>query len=122
MLPPLLAQLTSLVKKRRREERRHCKRRSLGQLVSCQIQLPGCDHDLPARVDNLSDNGIGILTSAAPRLYSTMQIVLINAPHTYALTVEVEVIHCSSVVSGDYFLGCRFTRSLTCDEMAPLFV
>jgi hypothetical protein len=122
MLPPILAKLTSLVQKRRREERRQAKRMSPQHLVSCQIKLPSHLNQLPARVDNLSIRGVGILTSAASLPRSTMQILLINAPHTFALTVDVEVMHCSSVVNGDYFLGCRFTRSLTYEEMAPFFV
>jgi hypothetical protein len=122
MLPPILAKLTSLVQKRRREERRLSKRMSPSQPVSCQIKMPGHTDDLPARVDNLSCCGIGILTSEASQPRSTMRVVLINAPHTFALTVDVEVMHCSSVVNGDFFLGCRFTRALTYDEMAPFFV
>jgi hypothetical protein len=122
MLSPILAKLTSLVQKRRREERRQVKRMSPQHLVSCQIKLPGHPNDLPARVDNLSIRGIGILTTEATVPCSTIQVVLINAPHTFALTVDVEVMHCSSVVNGDYFLGCRFTRSLTYEEMAPFFV
>jgi hypothetical protein len=122
MLPPILAKLTTLVQKRRREERRLSKRMSPAQQVSCQIRLPGSHAELPARVDNLSVRGIGILASEAPQLRTTLQVLLINAPHTFALTVDVEVVHCASVVNGDYFLGCRFKRSLTYDEMAPFFV
>jgi hypothetical protein len=122
MLSPILTKLTSLAQKRRRDERRRAKRTYANQLVSCQIQLPGHPDELSARVDNLSIRGIGILTTEATLPRSTMRIVLINAPHTFALTVDVEVVHCSSVVNGDYFLGCRFTRPLTYEEMAPFFV
>jgi hypothetical protein len=122
MLPPILAKLTSLVQKRRREERRQVRRMAPSQLVSCQIKLPGHPEERPARVDNLSVRGIGLLTTEALLPRSTLQVVLINAPHTFSLTVAVEVIHCSSVVNGDYYLGCRFTRSLTYDEVAPFLV
>jgi hypothetical protein len=122
MLPPILAKLTSLVQKRRREERRLTRRLSLGQSVRCQIRFPGVRRELPARVDNLSVSGVGILASEAIRPRSTLQIVLINAPHTFSLTVGVEVVRCCGAVNGDYFLGCKFTRPLTYDEMAPFLV
>jgi hypothetical protein len=122
MFPPILAKLTTLVQKRRRAERRQARRLSLGQSVCCQLRFPGDSRERAARVDNLSVRGIGILTSEATSPRTTLQIVLINAPHTFSLTAEVEVVRCCGVVNGDYFLGCKFTRPLTYDEMAPFLV
>ncbi len=122
MLPPILAKLTSLVQKRRREERRQTRRMSPGQMVSCQVKFADNYTEVEARVDNISVRGIGILTSEAPIPQSTIHLILINAPHTYALKLEAKVMRCCSVVNGDYFVGCKFARMLTYDEMARFLV
>jgi hypothetical protein len=122
MIPPILAKLTSLVQKRRHAERRRAKRLAPGQATPCVVKVPDEDRELPARVQNLSVGGLGVLTTDSLPVNASLQIVLINGPHTYALTVGARVARCFRAVKGDYYLGCQFSKPLTYDELAPFLL
>jgi hypothetical protein len=122
MMPPILAKLSNLVGKRERVERRAFRRLTPGHLTPCQVRLPGEDQARSAWVHNLSLRGAGLLTDRECPLGTRMGILLINAAHTFALSVEMDVVRCFRVVNGDHFVGGQFTRQLRHDELMPFMM
>lgn len=122
MMPPILAKLTSLVTKRSRVDRRACRRLTPGHLTPCQVRLAGTEAPRAAWVQNLSLRGAGILADREFRPGSRIGLLLVNAAHTFALSVEMEVVRCFRVVNGDYFVGGKFSRQLGHDEMMPFMM
>jgi hypothetical protein len=122
MLPPILHKIAALVRRRPREERRGAKRLAPSALTACQIRKAGDNQSYPAWIHNLSKTGVGVLTPTSFPAGTKIEIIIINAAHTFALTVEVVVVRCARVVSGNYLLGGEFTNALQHDEMVPFMV
>jgi hypothetical protein len=122
MMPPILAKLSSLVGKRGRAERRAFRRLSPGHLTPCHVQLPGTEPPRAAWVHNLSPLGAGILTDQEFSPGTQLRLLLVNAAHTFALQMEMDVVRCFRVVNGDFFVGGQFRRQLRHDELLPFML
>jgi hypothetical protein len=122
MLPPIIAKLSSLVGRRPRPERREHRRLTPGRLTPCHLSVLGEEGQRPAWVHNLSMRGAGVLTDVEYPIGAKVLILLVNAAHTYSLTIEMKTARCFRVVNGDYFVGGRFTRELTHDELLPFML
>jgi hypothetical protein len=122
MMPPILAKLTTFVGKRGRAERRAFRRLTPGHLTPCEVRIPGVEGPRSAWVHNLSLRGAGILTDQEYPPGTRVALLLVNAAHTFALSVEMEVIRCFRVVNGDYFVGGHFIRQLRHDELLPFMM
>ena len=123
MMPPMLAKLTRLVSsKRGRTDRRGFRRLPPGQLTPCQVRAPGDETTRAAWVHNLSLRGAGILADREFQPGTRLVLLLVNAAHTFALTVDMDEVRCFRVVSGDYFVGGRFERQLRHDELMPFMI
>lgn len=122
MMPPILAKLSTLVGKREKVERRAFRRLTPGHLTPCQIRLPGEEQDRAAWVHNLSLRGVGLLTDRECPPGTRISTLLVNSAHTFALSVEMDVVRCFRVVNGDYFVGGQFLRQLRHDELMPFMM
>jgi hypothetical protein len=122
MMPPILSKLSSLVGKRGRVERRAFRRLTPGHLTPCHVRIPGTETPRSAWVHNLSLRGAGILTDQEHLLGARLGLLLVNSAHTFALSMEMEVVRCFRVVNGDYFVGGQFTRQLKHDELMPFMM
>jgi PilZ domain len=122
MLPPLINKIALLMQKRPRVERRGAKRLSPNALTPCQIRPAGGDKQYAAWIHNLSKTGVGLLTSAEMPAGTHLQILIVNAAHTAALTSEVKIVRCTRVVSRDFLLGGEFINALQHDEMVPFIL
>jgi len=123
MMPPILAKLTRLVStKRGRVDRRAFRRLTPGHLTPCHVRPPGEATARAAWVHNLSLRGAGILADREFEPGTRLGLLLVNAAHTFALSVDMEVIRCFRVVSGDYFVGGHFERQLGHDELMPFMI
>lgn len=122
MVPQVLSKLSRLIGKRSRLERRAFRRLTPGNLTPCQIRRPGAAAPKPAWVHNLSLRGAGILTDEEFAPGTTMLLLLVNAAHTFALSVEMDVVRCFRVVNGDYFVGGQFHRLLEHNELMPFMM
>jgi hypothetical protein len=121
MMPPILAKLSNLVGKRERAERRAFRRLTPGHLTPCQLRLSD-EETRPAWVHNLSPRGAGLLADRECPPGARVRILLVNAAHTFALSIEMDVVRCFRVVNGDYFVGGQFTRQLGHDELMPFMM
>jgi hypothetical protein len=122
MTPPILAKLSNLVGKRGRLERRAFRRLAPGHLTPCHIYPPGCDEPRSAWVHNLSLRGAGILADEEYPPGTRLKLLLVNSAHTFALSMELEVVRCFRVINGDFFVGGLFERQLGHDELLPFMV
>jgi hypothetical protein len=122
MLPSFFRNRTGPGPARPRAERRGAKRLAPGHPTPCLLQAPGAPRPISAWVHNLSVRGVGLLTHQEFPPGTTVQILLVNAAHVYALSVDMTVVRCFRIVSGDFFVGARFDRVLRPDELMPFMV
>jgi hypothetical protein len=122
MIPPILTKLASVVGKRTRSERRAFRRLTPGHLTPCHVRLSGEEKPRSAWVHNLSLRGAGILTDQDFPVGTVLSLLLVNSPHTFALSIEMDVVRCFRVVNGDYFVGGQFKRQLRHDELMPFMM
>jgi hypothetical protein len=122
MLLSFLSRMSALVQRRSRpHERREVKRLAPGQVTPCTL-TPPAGQSTPAWVHNLSIKGIGILAEQEHRPGAVLRVLLVNAAHVFALSVEVEVVRCFRLVTGEYFVGGKFRRTLSPDELRPFML
>jgi hypothetical protein len=122
MLLSFLARMTALVQRRARPaERRTAKRLAPSQVTPCNLTPPG-GRPAGGWVHNLSVKGIGILADQEHRPGTLLRVLVVNAAHVYALSVEVEVVRCFRLVTGEYFIGGQFRRALSPDELRPFML
>jgi hypothetical protein len=122
MLPALVARLTGRVNKLPRDERRGSKRLVPMQITPCQLastEAPPVGHAL---IHDLSPRGAGILAESGFEPGAVVSLLLVNANHTYSVSVEYEVIRCTRSPAGTFFMGGRFRRPLEHDELVPFLV
>jgi hypothetical protein len=122
MLLSFLARMTALVQRRSRPaERREVKRLAPGQATPCTLTPPG-GRPVGGWVHNLSVKGIGILADQEHPPGTVLCVLLVNASHVFALSVDVEVVRCFRLVKGEFFVGGQFHRALSPDELRPFML
>jgi len=122
MLLSFLARMTALVQRRARPlERRAARRLAPAQVTPCTLTTPG---GAPSGgwVHNLSVKGIGILADQEHRPGTRLRVLIFNAAHVFALSVEVDVVRCIRLVTGEHFIGGQFRRPLSPDELGPFML
>jgi hypothetical protein len=122
MFTPSLPRLSNLVQKPGRSERRAARRVTPAQVVPCLLQPEGKAEGIAGWVHNLSSRGVGVMTEKNLGTGALLTILLVNASHTYAVSLQGQVVRSFRVISGDYFLGCEFNRGLTHEELMPFIV
>jgi hypothetical protein len=122
MLPPLLHRIAALMTNRPRVERRGAKRETPGALTPCQIRRVGDSTSSAAWIQDLSKTGVGFLCSLECQPGTMLQIVIINAAHTFSLSGEIRVVRCSRAIHGKFILGGEFTNELQHDQMVPFIL
>jgi hypothetical protein len=122
MLLSFLSRMSALVQRRSRpRERRAARRLAPGHVTPCNLTPPG-GPPVGAWVHNLSVKGIGILAEEEHRPGTVLRVLLVNAAHVFALSVEVEVVRCFRLVTGEYFVGGQFRVALRPDELGPFML
>jgi PilZ domain-containing protein len=122
MLLSFLARMTALVQRRARPaERRKAKRLAPGQATPCTLAVPG-GQPSGGWVHNISVKGVGLLADQEHRPGTLLRVLIVNAAHVYALSVEVEVVRCFRLVTGEHFIGGQFRRALSPDELGPFML
>jgi hypothetical protein len=101
------------------EDRRGAERHDCSEATPCTIPLTG--QRFWARVRNVSQTGVGLVTNrpfpAKTRLLVVLPASAALAPHK----LRVNVIHCSRYTDGNWLLGCRFAAPLGGEELETLF-
>jgi hypothetical protein len=76
-----------------------------------------CDEAL---VKDLSAAGAGLVLACAPDAGAVLLLRLPAGPQEEELTRLARVTHVRPLAEGDFFVGCRFARPLSEDELAGL--
>jgi hypothetical protein len=106
----------------RRLERRGARRIAPSRLTPCLLTLPEEQVSVEALVHNLSLTGVGLLLDRPLTEGACLALLLVNAGHIRALTLELTVIRCVRIYTGEYFVGGRFSRKLTSIEITPFLI
>src|SRR6266852_4703895 len=96
----------------RRKVRRASVRCAPFRLTPCYLSAPAQGIGASAWVYNISAVGAGILGSPWIAPDTILTVELINAGHTYALAVEMQVTRIEAVKTGNHYLGGQFVRKL----------
>lgn len=118
----LRGKLSALVQRRLQIERRGGKRVAPAQRTVCLLSKSGESGQTASVVQNLSNKGVGLQTERGYQLGEVLHALLVNAAHTFSVSVEVRVARCFQVGDKRYFVGGPFTRSLTHDEIVPFIL
>jgi hypothetical protein len=114
--------LSSLSRSRTPSERRTARRLTPGRLTPCLITAPGADEPIGGWLHNLSVKGAGFLTNRPFAPGTSLRLLLINAQHTFAAPVELQVTRCFRVVNGDFYLGGQFSTPLDYGALFPFLL
>jgi hypothetical protein len=98
-------------------ERRSYPRIQPEGLLTCQLRLK--DQSINAWVQNLSAKSIALLLDRSLPINARLRLVLINEQATFRLDLDIHIIRCSRLVTGDWFVAALFERILTTDELRP---
>jgi hypothetical protein len=114
--------LALLAQRRLRVERRQVKRLILHQRTICQVRLPGGEFSPAGSVQNLSLQGVGLLTERDYPPGTCLHVLLVNAPHTFALALDMKVVRSFRAANGLYYVGGPFTHQLLHEEVVPFVI
>jgi hypothetical protein len=118
----LRSKLSALVQRRLQIERRGGKRVAPAQRTLCRLSKPGESAQAASVVQNLSIKGVGLQTECSYQLGELLHVLLVNAAHTFSVSVELRVARCFHVTDNRYFVAGPFTRPLTHDEIVPFIL
>lgn len=118
----LRSKLSALVQRRLQIERRGGKRVVPAQRTLCLLSKPGASEQTGSVVQNLSMKGVGLQTERSYELGEVLHALLVNAAHTFSVSVELRVARCFHVMDQRYFVAGPFTRPLTHDEIVPFIL
>jgi hypothetical protein len=122
MLKPLPRPPTQVMGFARPKDRRAAIRCSPFRMTPCYITSASEGLEAAAWVYNLSSNGVGIVGGPWIAPGTVVQVELINAGHTYVLTLEMEVMRVEAASSGGHYLGGQFKRKLIYSELLPFLI
>ena len=123
MFPSILTNIVALIHARSpRPERRQVKRLYTAYKTPCLFETPDGTDRISAWIYDVSTQGIGILAQRAVPPGTTLRTLLVNASHTSALVIEVEVVHCLRAGHGNFLFGGTFTRPLRHEELVPFLL
>ena len=119
MKPSLRNKLSVLIQRRLQIERRGSKRLVPVHRTLCLIPSCGESERTTAVVDNLSQNGVAVLAEREYATGTVLPLLLVNALHTFSLTVEMKVVRSSRVGHDRYLIAGPFARPLLHEEVVP---
>jgi hypothetical protein len=100
-------------------DRRTAERFPVNADASCSFLSPVVEDFGPARILNISMEGIGLRVSRPVEPGALLTVTLENVAKNYARTVLVRVVH-STPGPGSYLVGGTFTTPLPYQELTTL--
>lgn len=113
--------LSVLVQKRRQIERRGSKRIAPVQRTICLISAAG-EEVVTGVVENISNQGVAMLTGRPYPLGSLLHLRLVNAAHMFSVEVQLKVVRSSRCGMDQYVIAGYLTRPLLHEEVVPFIV
>lgn len=100
-------------------DRRTEERFPVSSETSCSFLSPVVEDFGPAKIKNLSMEGIGLVVGRRIEVGALLAVTLSNKAHNVSKTVLVRIVH-STPQPGGYLLGGTFNTALTYQEMTSL--
>jgi hypothetical protein len=100
-------------------DRRAAERMAASADTSCGFVSPVVEDFGPAKVKNVSMEGIGLIVTRRVEPGNLLAVNLVNKAHGFAKTVLVRVIHVTPQ-PGAFLIGGTFNLPLTYQELAAL--
>src|SRR5262245_19001355 len=100
-------------------ERRSHPRLQPAGLLTCQVRMPGREESMPGTVQNLSAGGLALLVDQPVPPGTRIQVLMTNPAHTSRLSLTVTILRSEPELSGNWFLGGEFDRTLMPNELKP---
>ena len=98
-------------------DRRTGARFPVNSQTKCPFVLPVAEDYGPARIKDISPEGLGLL-SATPIEEGTLLVIGLELQSDKACRPQiVQVVHCTRIVGGTFLVGCSFLVPLTYEEM-----
>jgi hypothetical protein len=102
-----------------RTERRAEERFPVNADASCSFISPVVEDFGPARIQNISMHGLGLLVSRRVEPGTLLAITLANQAKRFTKTVLVRIVHVTPL-PGNFLVGGTFSVPLTYQEMTTL--
>ncbi|MBI3823722.1 MAG: PilZ domain-containing protein [Planctomycetes bacterium] len=84
---------------------------------ACVLAAPVSEDFGPVRVKNLSNKGIGLITSKKVEVGALLAVKLANAARKVTKTLLVRVTHATPQAGGSYLIGGTLDPPLTYEEL-----
>jgi len=99
--------------------RRASERFPVNQDTICDFLSPVVENFGPARIKNLSNEGIGVIATKKVDVGSLLAVNLVNRAKTFSKTVLVRVAHVTPA-GGGFLIGGTFQSPLTYEELRTM--
>jgi hypothetical protein len=100
-------------------DRRATERFPVSADASCSFLSPVVEDFGPAKIKNISQEGIGLIVSRRVEPGSLLAVTLSNPGRGFSKMVLVRVVH-ATIVQGGYLVGGTFSSPLTYQELTTL--
>ena len=101
------------------KDARVAERFTVNKGTSCSFALPVVEDPGPARIRDVSMNGVGLVIERRVVVGSLLAVGLVNQAKGFARTLIVQVTHVTPT-SGGFLVGGVFLTPLTYQEMTTL--
>src|SRR5215213_12006872 len=101
------------------KDARVAERFTVNKGTSCSFALPVVQDTGPAKIRDVSMNGVGLLLERRVEVGSLLAVGLVNQAKGFAQTLMVEVTHVTPAAGG-FLVGGTFLTPLTYQEMTTL--
>jgi hypothetical protein len=105
---------------REQTDRRAAERFPVNTQTSCSFASPVVENFGPAKIKNISMDGIGVLLTRPVEKGSLLALTLSNPGRSFNKTVFVRVVHVTPDQPGAYLVGGTFTTPLPYEELSAL--
>jgi hypothetical protein len=122
MSSTLRNKLSVLVQRRLHIERRGSKRIAPVHRTLCLISAAGEKESMTGVVDNLSNQGVAIVSDRPYPLGTILYLRLVNAAHVFSLEVEMKVVRANRIGYDHYRIAGPFVRTLRHEEVVPFIL
>lgn len=102
------------------KDQRAAERFSVSPNSVCEFVSPVLEDFGPARLFNISTDGVGLITTEPLSPGLLLAIKVVNASKKFSRTMLVRVAHCTAQAGGTYLIGGSFDAPLTYEELCTL--
>lgn len=85
--------------------------------ASCDFVSPVLEDFGPAKLKNISLNGVGLITAERVSVGLLLAVKLVNPVKNCSKTALARVVHVTPIPGNSYLIGCEWDTQLSYDEL-----